>query len=334
MGRSIRQTRRRSTESAPKACTSPTATPCFPRRRCPTRRRLRRAAQPRRYGTVRQSALHRLSAVHVGDARPATRHRCAGRRRSVCARRPQPAVRRQLPPRGLAARICAVVRLQHRGTGKNRARGCAGSVRNDGRPREDARSPHHHSRRGDRLWAFRAAQRGHARAADGDRTAAGAAAAHAIGGDAHRAGHARRECRSSAVVCRRGDEGHIAGVCEERRTIRARVLVGRSRLHAACAGRQPERALARHQRRDVDSGHSERRPKSEADPGLPGCEPRGTRQHERLRHLRPWVLDGQPARRRYIGARNPQLCREPAIHGRRRAAGGERRIPSAWISGD
>ena len=68
-----------------------------------------------------------------------------------------------------------------------------------------ARSAHDHSRWSDRLAALGAAQRRHARAAEGGRTAAGAAAAHAVCGDEHSAGHARGECRASAVVRRRGD---------------------------------------------------------------------------------------------------------------------------------
>ncbi len=95
----------------------------------------------------------------TGNSRPACRHNGPRRRRSVRARGPQPAVRRQLPARSVAARVCAFLRLQHGRARKDRAcrsAGCDGSGRDS---RNDARAGHDHSRRGDRHAAHGAAER-------------------------------------------------------------------------------------------------------------------------------------------------------------------------------
>ena len=72
--RSIPPTRRRSTEFARKACISPTAIPCFRRRRCRTRRRLRRATIP---ATPASSPIRFLS--HIRSSTPATSGRPSAR---------------------------------------------------------------------------------------------------------------------------------------------------------------------------------------------------------------------------------------------------------------
>ena len=109
--------------------------------------------------------------------------------------------------------------------------------------------------------------------------AAGAAAAQSVRPGRTRCQARAPRSRASTVVRRCGHQGDTAGVCEERRAVRARVLVGRSGPHAARPGRQPESARARHQRRDVEGGDPERRSKSEADSRLPRRESRGARQH-------------------------------------------------------
>ena len=76
---------------------------------------------PGRHRTVRQPALRRLSAVRDRQLRPASRHDGARRRRSVRARGHQRSVRRQLPARSVAARVRAIVRLQHGRARKDRA---------------------------------------------------------------------------------------------------------------------------------------------------------------------------------------------------------------------
>ena len=195
-------------------------------------------------------------------------------------------------------------------------------------------SGHDHPRRRDRHAARRAADGGDGGAAESGRAAAGAAAARPASGHEHHAGHARRQRRASAVVRRRRDEGDPAGVREEPRAVRAGVLVGRSRSDAARAGRQPESAVARHQRADVEGRRSERRPQPEADSRLPRRESRRARQHECVRHVRPRVFDREPARRRCDRPRDAQLLGDPALHGRRRPTGSERRVSSAGISGD
>ena len=128
--RSIPSIRRRSTESAPKACTSPTATRCFPRRRCRTPPAIATGHYPGDTGQFANQILHRLSAVSDRELRPASRHDGARRRRSVRARGHQRSLRRQLLARSVAARVCAILRLQHGRSRKDRAcrsAGCVGS---------------------------------------------------------------------------------------------------------------------------------------------------------------------------------------------------------------
>ncbi len=83
---------------------------------------------------------------------------------------------------------------------------------------------------------------------------------------------------------------------------------------------------------DVEVGRSECRPESEADSRLSRCASRGTRQHECVRDVRSWVLDGQPARDRCVRPSDEQLFGDAALSGRVRPAGGERRPSAAGIS--
>ena len=105
-------------------------------------------------------------------------------------------------------------------------------------------------------------------------------------------------------------------------------------LHAARAGGQPEPLSPGINGPTSKAADSERRPKPEADTRLPRRESRRARQHERLRHVGPRVFNGEPARRRCIGARDAQLFGDACATRTAGAAGSERRISSAGISGD
>ena len=183
---------------------------------------------PGRHGAVRQPALYRLSAVSDRELRPACRHTGPRRRRSVRTGGPQRLLRRQLLARSVASRVCAFLRIQHGRSRKDRACRSAGCDGSGPDSRSDAGAGHDHSRRGDRHAAHSAACAADGRTAESGRPATGAAAAKSAGRHEHRARNARRERRAPAMVRRRRHQGYFAGVREERRAIRARVLVGRS----------------------------------------------------------------------------------------------------------
>ena len=168
----------------------------FPTQTMPNAAAIATGHYPGDTGQFANQILIRVSAVHERHARAASGHDGARRRGSAGARGHQPAVRRQLPPRGVAGGLCPVVRLQHRGHWKDRASRFAGSVGGLGAARADARAGHHHPRRCDGNATRGSDQRSHARAAESGRPAAGAAAATPIRRDEHGARHARRERRA------------------------------------------------------------------------------------------------------------------------------------------
>ena len=114
------------------------------------------------------------------------------------------------------------------------------------------------------------------------------------------AGHQRGQRRAAGLAHRRRDQGAAADVQGTRQAFRHRLLVARSRRHAARPGRQPAAPGAGHQRSDVARRHPQRR----RLPGPPadGAEGAGAGRHDRHRpHLRSRLLDDLQGKRHELG---------------------------------